>query len=184
MTAAREDVVPQAPSQANRPRVARPKVVLVAGVARDCTIGLAGSIPWRFPDDMKAFKRITMGTALVMGRKTYDSIGKPLPGRDNIVITRRPAEFAAAHPGTFPVASLDEALTLAASRGATVASVIGGGEIYTAALPIADEMVLTQIPHEGGGDVFFPRWHPEDWDEVSRVVAGQVVVVRLVRLRR
>src|SRR5438552_3039073 len=105
---------------------------------------------------MRHFKVVTMGTALVMGRRTFESIGRPLPGRDNIVVTRDPKEFAKAHPDAFATASLDDAVALATKRGAKTISVIGGGEIYAAALPIADSMILTSVPERGGGDVFFP----------------------------
>lgn len=165
----------------DRGAAARPHVVLVAALARDRTIGAAGGIPWKHPEDQALFKRATMGTALVMGRRTYESIGRPLPGRDNVVITRLPGAFAVSHPGTFAVASLDEAIELAAARGARTVSVVGGAEIYALALPIADEMLLTFVPEEGGGDTFFPVWSADVWDETSREDVGTAVRVRYVR---
>lgn len=164
-----------------KPLPGRPRVVLVAAVARDRTIGKDGGIPWRLPEDLKHFRRLTMGTALVMGRKTFDSIGRPLPGRDNIVVTRSPEAFAEAHPGAFAAASLEEAIALAHRRGALTVSVAGGGDVYAAALPVADEMVLTYVPYEGGGDVFFPVWDPAAWDEVSREAVGPATAVRYRR---
>ena len=160
---------------------ARPKIVLVAGMARDRTIGLHGKIPWHYPDDMRFFKVVTMGTALVMGRKTLESIGRALPGRDNIVVTRDPEALAKAQPGVFAVASLDEAIALATKRGAKAVSVIGGGEIYEAALPIADAMVLTYVPEDGGGDVFFPAFDESAWRQTSKEKRGRVTVVRWAR---
>ena len=162
---------------------ARPRIVLVAAFARDRTIGVAGGIPWKHAEDLASFKRSTMGTTLVMGRRTYDSIGRPLPGRETIVVTRAPAAFAAAHPGTFAAGSLGEAIALAASRGAQTVSVAGGGEVYALALPIADEMLLTEIPVDGGGDTFFPAWDEAEWDEASREAVGTAVKVRYVRRR-
>lgn len=159
---------------------ARPRIVLVAAMARDRTIGKGGTIPWRYPKDQQFFKAVTMGTALVVGRKTFDSFGRPLPGRDNIVVTRDPSAVRPA-PNVLPVRSLDEAIALAARRGATTASIAGGGEIYEAALPIADEIVLSLIPEDGGGDVFFPEIDPAAWVESSRETHDRVEVVRYVR---
>jgi dihydrofolate reductase len=149
-------------------------------MARDRTIGKDGGIPWKHPEDQQFFKRVTMGTALVVGRKTFDSFGRPLPGRDNIVITRNAASVAKA-PNVFVVASLDEAIALASSRGATTVSVAGGGEIYAEALPIADAMILSHVPEAGGGDVFFPEFDVKQWRETSREKLGTVDVVRYAR---
>jgi dihydrofolate reductase len=160
---------------------AHPKIVLVAGMARDRTIGKGGKIPWHYPDDMRFFKVVTMGTALVMGRKTFESIGRALPGRDNIVITRDPKALAKAQPGILTASSLDDAIALATTRGAKAVSVIGGGEIYEAALPIADAMVLTYVPEDGGGDVFFPEFDESGWRQTSREKRGRVTVVRWAR---
>lgn len=162
---------------------ARPRIVLVAAVARDGTIGAAGRMPWHFPDDLRAFRAATTGTALVMGRKTFDSIGRVLPGRLNVVITRNPAAFAAAHPDAVATDSLGRALDEAAARGNAVASVIGGGEVYALALPLADEMLVTYVPHDGGGDTFFPAWDAAEWDEVAREPVGPCTRVRYRRIR-
>ena len=150
-------------------------------MARDRTIGRGGAIPWRYPDDLRFFKAVTMGTALVMGRKTFDSIGRVLPGRDNIVITRDTASLAKSQPALFAVASLGDAIALAGERGAAVVSVAGGGEIYAAALPIADEMILSYVPEAGGGDVFFPKFDAEQWRETSRERRDPVEIVRYSR---
>lgn len=159
----------------------RPKLVLVAALARDRTIGAAGKMPWHFAEDLKAFKAATMGTALIMGRKTFDSIGRPLPGRLNIVITRDPSALAAAHPGVVAVESLERAIGEVAGRGIAVASVIGGGEIYSLALPLAAEVLLTHVPHGGGGDTFFPAWDPAAWEEIAREAIGPCTRVRYRR---
>lgn len=158
----------------------RPRIVLIAALARDRTIGRQGAIPWRLPEDQKFFKSVTMGTALVMGRRTFDSFVRPLPGRDNVVVTRDPSNVAPA-PNVFPVRSLDEAISLAARRGASTVSVAGGGEIYAAALPMADEMILSYVDHPGGGDVFFPAFDASAWRETSREERAGFAIVRLSR---
>jgi dihydrofolate reductase len=150
-------------------------------MARDRTIGKAGGIPWHHPGEQRFFKDVTMGTALVMGRRTFESIGRVLPGRDNIVITRDPAGLAKAWPAVFAVSSLNEALETAARRGASTASIAGGGEIYAAALPLADAMILSLVPEEGRGDVFFPQFDPAQWRVVGRERVGDVDVVRYER---
>jgi dihydrofolate reductase len=160
---------------------ARPRVVLVAAVARDRTIGKGGKIPWKYPGEQAHFKAVTMGTALVMGRGTYDSIGRPLPGRDNIVITRDPAALARCVGGIFAVGSLKEAIDLAARRGASTVSIAGGGRIYAEALPQADELILTEVPEDGGGDVHFPEVDPARWRETSRERRGAFEIVRYAR---
>jgi dihydrofolate reductase len=162
-------------------RAASPKIVLVAALARDGTIAKGGKIPWHYPQDLRFFKMITMGTALVMGRKTFDANGRILPGRDNVVITRDPKALAKAWPDVFPVLSLDDAFAFATKRGAKTISVIGGGEIYAAALPRADAMILSYVPEAGGGDVFFPKFEEADWRETAREKRGAVEIVRYAR---
>jgi dihydrofolate reductase len=131
----------------------RPLVSLIAAVARDGGIGRGGDLLVRLPGDLPRLKRITMGAPIVMGRKTWDSIGRALPGRTNIVVTRDRGFRA---PGAETVASLDAALDLAAT--APRVYVLGGAEIYALALPIADELLLTEIDAEFAADTFFPAW--------------------------
>jgi dihydrofolate reductase len=152
------------------------KKIIVAAMARDRTIAKDGKIPWRYPEDQKFFKQVTMGYPLIMGRKTFESIGRILPGRDNIIVTRGPAAISAAHPGAFAVSSLDEAFVLAEGRKAQIAWIAGGGEIYATAMSIADAMIITYIPEDGGGDVLFPEISSE-WREVSREQKERVLVV-------
>jgi len=141
----------------------RPLVSLIAAVARDGGIGRSGQLLVRLPDDLPRLKRITMGSPIVMGRKTWDSIGRALPGRTNIVVTRDPA-FGA--PGGEVVASLDAALARAGD--APRAFVIGGAEIYALALPLADELLLTEIDAVFPADTFFPPWDKSRFAETSR----------------
>src|SRR5437762_4260761 len=132
----------------------RPVVSLIAAVARNGAIGRGNALLWRLPEDLKHFKRTALGHPLVMGRKTWDSIGRPLPGRRNIVVTRDPQWQAS---GAERAGSLDEALALA--RNEERLFVIGGAQIYAQALPIADELVLTEIDAEApDADTFFPAW--------------------------
>lgn len=140
-----------------------PRVYLVAAVAANGVIGEGGKLPWRIPEDLRHFKSLTLGHPVIMGRKTWESLGRPLPGRENIVVTRT-AGFAA--PGAHVAASLDAALALCA--GEPVAFVIGGGEIYAAALPLADGMVLTEIGRDFPGDARFPDFDRSAWRETQR----------------
>jgi dihydrofolate reductase len=145
------------------------KVSFIVAVAENGVIGRGGALPWHVPSDLKTFKRITMGKPVIMGRKTYASIGKPLPGRDNIVVTRD-AGFSAA--GTSRAASIDEALDIArhkaAERGVDEIMVIGGAEIFALTLSIADRIYLTRIHAHPHGDVTFAEPDPNIWREVSR----------------
>ena len=141
-------------------------VSLVAAVARNGVIGREGDIPWRLPEDMARFRGLTMGHPVVMGRRTWESLPdrfRPLPGRGNVVVTRN-ADWSA--QGAESAGSLEDALALLESEPAVF--VIGGGEIYAAALPFADELLLTEIDAEVEGDTTFPTWEPGEFVETSR----------------
>ncbi len=140
----------------------RPLVSLVAAVARDGGIGLGNELLVRLPGDLPRFKRITLGTPIVMGRKTWQSIGRPLPGRRNLVVSRD-ASFAA--DGAETAASLDDALARAAP--APLVHVVGGAAIYALALPIADELQLTEVDAAFPADTFFPAWRRAEWQLVA-----------------
>lgn len=139
------------------------RITLVAAVAANRVIGAGGKLPWRLPEDLRHFKALTLGHPVIMGRKTWESLGKPLPGRENIVVTRARGYDA---PGAHVAASLDAALALCA--GEPVAFVIGGGELYAAALPMADAMVLTEIGRDYAGDAHFPAFDHAAWRETQR----------------
>lgn len=141
------------------------KVVLIAAVADNGVIGVQGRLPWRLPADMARFRARTYGHHVVMGRRTFESLGKALAGRTNLVLTRSPTWTAA---GARALGSLEEALRLAAAAGDTEAFVIGGAELYAAALPLADELDLTEVNASPEGDVRFPPWVSDEWREVSR----------------
>jgi dihydrofolate reductase len=137
-----------------------PLVSIIVATDERGAIGRDGGLPWRLPDDLKRFKALTMGKPVVMGRKTWDSIGKPLPGRHNIVITRRPGLDI---PGVTVVASLDDAL--AAAGDVPEVCVIGGAEIYRLALPHTDLIHLTRVHAVVAADTYFPELVAGEWDE-------------------
>ena len=140
------------------------KIYLIAAVAANGVIGRNGAMPWRLPEDLKHFKRLTVGHPVIMGRRTWESLGKkPLPDRENIVITRSTGYEA---PGAAVANSLDAALALCA--GEPLAFVIGGGEIYTAAMPIASGLVITEIQRDYEGDARFPDYDRSRWKESQR----------------
>lgn len=140
------------------------RVVLVAAVAENGVIGNGLEIPWRIPGEQKQFKELTLGHTLVMGRATYDSIGRPLPGRTTIVLTRDPDWRA---DGVLVAHDLAGALALAADLPGDV-MVAGGAQVYAAALPVADEQVLTEVHQSPQGDVFYPGFDHAQWREVRR----------------
>jgi dihydrofolate reductase len=131
--------------------------IIVAASTND-VIGAQGDLPWRLSDDLKRFKGVTMGKPIVMGRKTWDSIGRPLPGRHNIVVTRQP-DFSA--EGCDVVASVEEAIAVAGDVDEIM--VIGGSQIYELALPLAKRLYLTRVHAEVEGDAFFPTIDETQW---------------------
>lgn len=138
-------------------------ISIIAALAENRVIGVNNTLPWRLPNDLKHFRRLTTGHAIVMGRKNHESIGKPLPERTNIVVTRN-RDYRA--NGCLIAHSLDEALTLA--KDDPEIFVIGGAEIYREALPHADRLYLTQVHADIHGDTFFPEIKSDDWKETAR----------------
>lgn len=145
------------------------RLSLIVAAARNGVIGRDNALPWRLPGDLKRFKEITMGKPLIMGRRTFDSIGRPLPGRTNIVLSRDPAfrVDGVEKAGDFSTA---RALAMDAARLASVTEimVIGGAGIYQLALPLADRIYLTEIHADVPGDALFPAYEKADWVEQSR----------------
>jgi dihydrofolate reductase len=141
----------------------RPRVNLIVAWSRNGVIGRAGTLPWHLPEDLRHFKRITLGHPIVMGRRTWESIGRPLPGRRNIVVTRNPQWSA---PGCERAASLAQALQMC--QGEPEVFVIGGAELFAEALPLAQRLFLTQIDATFEGDTFFPPIDRGRWRETSR----------------
>lgn len=139
-----------------------PRLALIVATARNGAIGRDGALPWHLPEDLQHFKRLTLGKPIVMGRLTWESIGRPLPGRTNIVISRSPDYDA---PGAEVVPSLDAALTRAAAIAGADGEVmvIGGAQIYRAALPRVERVYRTRVDIDVAGDAFFPELDPAEW---------------------
>jgi dihydrofolate reductase len=146
-------------------------LTLIAARGRNGCIGQGGRLPWRVSSDLKRFKQMTLGKPVLMGRKTWESIGKPLPGRDNLVLTRDP-NFRASGGWTYPSleALLAAGRAMASAKGADEVYVIGGAALYEATMPLADRLALTEIDLSPDGDAFFPVVDEGLWMEVSREV--------------
>ena len=144
-------------------------VALIAAIGENSVIGSDGQIPWRLPTDFAHFKRTTLGKPLLMGRKTFESIGKPLPGRTNIVVTRQPGYTP---EGVIVCHCLGEALEraqqIAAAAGASEVMVGGGSEIYREAMPLADRLYITHVAAAPEGDARFPAIDPDTWEVAAR----------------
>ena len=138
------------------------KISIIAAMARNRAIGLDGDLPWHLPGELQHFKQTTMGKPIVMGRTTWESIGRALPGRQNIVVTRR-RHYPAA--GCLVVNSLEEAIKQA--EGLEV-MIIGGGQLYQQTLAMAGRMILTLVDCEPDADTWFPEWAADDWQEIGR----------------
>ena len=139
------------------------RLYLAAAVAANGIIGAGGKLPWHIPEELKHFKRLTMGHPIIMGRRTWESLKGPLPGRENIVVTRNAGYEA---PGAAVATSLEAALALCA--GESLVFVIGGTQLFEESLPIADGMVLTEIQRDYAGDTRFPQWDRSQWVEKQR----------------
>lgn len=139
-------------------------ISLVAAVAENGVIGRDGGLPWRLPADLQFFKRLTSGHTIIMGRRTWDEIRRALPDRRNIVVSRN---HSLDLPGAERAPDLRAALALARQAGDSEAFVIGGGEIYRQALPMADRMYLTEVHSHVEGDTHFPSWDPAEWRVVN-----------------
>ena len=152
-------------SDRNPPASSSPRICLVAAIAANRVIGRNNALPWHLPADLKRFKALTLGHPVLMGRNTHASIGRPLPGRRNLVITRNRGYSA---PGCEIVHSLDAAI--AACRGAQEIFVIGGAELYRESLPRAQRLEFTEIHAAFEGDASFPEYAPDQWRETVREI--------------
>ena len=150
--------------------VAGPKIVLIVAVADNGVIGAGNTIPWRLKTDQRRLKALTIGRPIVMGRKTFLSLRRPLPGRTNIVVTRDPGFRCA---GALVTTSLPDALAIARAdalrRSVAEIAVIGGTEIYAQCMDVADRLELTEVHARPEGDTFFPAIDAAQWEEVSRL---------------
>lgn len=148
------------------------KLSLIVALAENRVIGRDNKLPWYLPNDLKYFKQVTLGKPVIMGRKTYESIGRPLPGRSNIIITRQPDyQPPAANDSVKVVASLEAARELAEHicliDGQQEAMIIGGAEIYSLALALVDRMYLTEVHAVVDGDAYFPEFDRDAWNKVA-----------------
>jgi len=152
-------------------------LALIVAMARNRGIGLKGALPWHVPEDLKRFKALTTGHAILMGRATYASIGRALPGRRSVVLTSSNASYA----GCDTVHSIDEALALV--RDDAMPFIIGGAKLYESALPQVTHIFLTQLNRDVEADTFFPELRPGEWREVSRT-RGATEGVEFIDLQR
>lgn len=152
--------------------------IVVAYAVPGRVIGDGRRMPWHHPEDLRRFRAITLGHAVLMGRRTWESIGRPLPGRRNLVLTRDPAWRA---DGAEACASLDAAIALARAGGDACPMVIGGGEVYAAALPLATQLHLTEVREPHHGTVTFPAIDASAWRETARDESGVLLFRRLER---
>ena len=144
----------------------RPQLSLIAALAANGTIGRDNAMPWHLPEDLKRFRALTTGHPIIMGRKTWDSLGRPLPGRTSIVVSRQTGLVI---PGAMVVPSLDAAIDAAAvAEGGEHAFVIGGAQLYAQALPRVDRLLLTELEDAFDGDTAFPAFNRSDWIETAR----------------
>lgn len=144
-------------------KAARPRITIIVAYAKNRVIGRGGNIPWRLVGDLKRFRQLTMGHNIIMGRKTWESIGRLLPGRKHIIVSRKPGYEVA---GAKVVDSVEAAV--AAARDDSEIFVIGGGEIYARALPLADRILATEIEAKFDGDTYFPELEKGNWRETAR----------------
>jgi dihydrofolate reductase len=141
-----------------------PRLTLIVAVAENGVIGREGGLPWKLSEDLRRFKQRTLGRPVVMGRKTWESLGRPLPGRTNIVVTRR-SDYTVESPGVIVVRDLDAAIEAAGDVEEIM--IIGGAEIYALSLPRAELIELTKVHAAVEGDTRFPALSPEEWQEIS-----------------
>ncbi|RFC33595.1 MAG: dihydrofolate reductase [Candidatus Nitrotoga sp. MKT] len=146
------------------------KLAIIVAMARNRTIGINNTLPWRIPADLKRFKSLTMGHHLIMGRKTFDSIGKPLPGRITVVVTRNDALKI---EGCIMAHSLEEAIK--ACAGDDEIFIVGGAELYALAMPLVDTIYLTEIRQDVAGDTHFPEFDKKLWQELVREQCSQEI---------
>ncbi len=144
-----------------------PRLSLLVAMARNRVIGRNNKLPWHLPADLKHFKFLTMGQTIVMGRKTYESIGRPLPGRANIIVTRQTGYEV---PGAIVVNTIDDALLICERTGSINGEnfIIGGEELYRQTLKICQRIYITEIQRDFEGDAFFPEFDPNEWEETQR----------------
>lgn len=147
----------------NQGEVSKPRISIISALAKNRTIGINNTLPWRLPEDLKYFKALTLGHHILMGRKTWESIGRALPGRTTVIITR--GDYKAPE-GVIVANSLQDAIDACGADDEIF--FVGGAQLYAQALPLADRLYLTEIRSEVEGDAWFPEYDRSHWKEVSR----------------
>jgi dihydrofolate reductase len=142
------------------------KISLIVAMGRSRQIGCKGKIPWHLPSDLQNFKKVTLGHTLLLGRKTFESIGKPLPGRKTIVLTRSDSSIYK-DQGCLSVKNLEEALAIAKNSGESEVFIAGGSEVYASALPFVSSLYLSLVDYDGEADTFFPKYSTKGWTQVN-----------------
>ena len=155
------------------------EIIIIVAIAKNHVIGRDGQLPWHLPSDLQHFKKTTMGCPLIMGRKTFDSIGKPLPGRDNIVLTR---DKALQIPGCIVMNSVQDAIKYCQDQ--EKAFIIGGGDIFKLALPHTDTLIVTALERAVEGDVYFDPIDPDQFKEVHSQASDEEEPYRIIRYDR
>jgi dihydrofolate reductase len=150
-----------------------PRIAIIVAMTKERVIGRNNNLPWHLPEDLKLFKEITMGHPVLMGRKTFETIGQPLPGRENLVLSTQ----VLAHDGIHRCAHFMEALRVAAQISDTL-FIIGGRELYQKALPIASELHISWVKESYNGDVYFPEMDLQNWQEYEKVDYAEFVYIR------
>ena len=145
------------------------QITIIAATGKSRQLGLKGDIPWRLPEDLKNFKKMTMGHHILMGRKTYESLGKPLPGRPHIIISRTTKKIS----GCFVFPTVAEGIAFAKSQGETELFICGGSKIYEESLGYADFMYLTQVDYTGEADAFFPQFDSNRWEPIFKTAVAK-----------
>ena len=157
------------------------KIIIISAIAQNGVIGKSsGEMPWHEKEEFQHFKETTFGFPVIMGRKTFETLGKPLKGRENIVVTRND-NFKIDYEGTKVIHSLQEAIEYCKSKNSEKAFIIGGGQIYKQAVSFADEMILSFMKFEADGDVKFPEINYNDWKVISTEDREKFVIKRFVR---
>ena len=158
------------------------RIIIIAAIASNGVIGRAnGEMPWHVKEEFHHFKQTTLGSAVIMGRKTFETLGKPLKGRENIIVSRN-KNFRLTFEETKVCHSLDEAVSYCQSKNFEKAFIIGGGNIYSQSMPIADEMILSFMKFEAEGEITFPKFKPDTWQLVSTEDREQFEIRRYVKI--
>lgn len=154
-------------------------ISIIAAMGNNRVIGRSGALPWHIPEDLRRFRELTFGHTVIMGRRTFEAIGRPLPGRKNVIVTRQPSY---SQEGAVIACSLDEAVKLSGPAGEIF--VCGGGEIYRQALPLCTKIFLTVVDLDPEGDTFFPLIPADDFREVSRETISESPPAQLILFER